>query len=486
MSERFTDLARRAVVLAQEEARVLNHDYIGTEHLLLGLTHEGDGLGGAVLARLAVDTNSIRRRVNEIIGQGQRTPPEHIGFTVQARRVLELSLREALELGHNRIGTEHILLGLTREGAGVAAQVLLEFGASHDNARSTTLALLDESGGINRLEFLMPLILNYASDVASVTASRQQPVHDRQHEVRRAAQALSRHSRNNPVLVGVPGVGRATLVTGLAQALAAGDVAPALRDKRVYQLVPRYVSKDIDVIAAMNALREDTNAVLYVPKIADLAGTGPLGDQLRVAVIHGQVRVITIATPEEFATVEPGLARVLQPVRVPEMSTATATKVLNDVRVKLQDHYGLEITDEALSAAAEFAHLHIRTSPLPGSAVDLVDEVCARIQTDGQPVSPESVAELDARIETVRQARAAAAGREDIPTASALRTKELTLLAERESFVGSESTVTSASVIAIGHRIVAESEVVQEVHEPVESTTADLFGGSAADLWMIS
>src|SRR5690625_1348297 len=254
MFERFTDRARRVVVLAQEEARMLNHSYIGTEHILLGLIHEGDGVAAKALQSLDVSLGAVREQVREIIGQGQQAPSGHIPFTPRAKKVLELSLREALQLGHNYIGTEHILLGLIREGEGVAAQVLVQLGADLNRVRQTVIQLLSGYQGSGETEGKEPagvsstggsqgqqagsVVLYHCGRnlTAAARESQLDPVVGRSEEMQRVMQVLSRRTKNNPVLIGDPGVGKTAVVEGLAQAIVRDDVPDTLKGKQLYTL----------------------------------------------------------------------------------------------------------------------------------------------------------------------------------------------------------------------------------------------------------
>ncbi|MEU4739334.1 Clp protease N-terminal domain-containing protein [Actinosynnema sp. NPDC023658] len=486
MFERFTDRARRVVVLSQEEARSRDHNYIGTEHVLLGLIREGDGVGAAALKRMSVDFVEVRRRVDQIIGRGLTTPQGHVPFTPRAKRILEMALRESLALGQNYVGTEHLLLGLMREGEGVAAQVLGEF-VQVDAVRANIVQLLKNDGGAHGVKAVPQPLLRYGTDlIAAADEGEFGPVHGRQREIRRVAQALTRHSRNNPVLVGDPGVGKSTIVTGLVFALARGEVAAVLRGKRIYRIDERFLTRQEEVAGALNALSADSDAILYVDEIAEVAGQGPLGPKLREAVVNRQFQVVSTATPEAFAALDPALLHVLQPVAVPEMSVEMAADVLRGLRDRLQDHHRLKITDEALLVVAESAHRYFRADRLPNSAIDLLDEVCAQ----AHPLPLANTVAYEARIADVRHRKEEAIAAYDFEAAARFRDEEKALLAERTA-ERTDSTQTPAVVTEITvAQVVADMRGELEADHRKPAVRArplvDPFAESGADLWMIS
>ena len=343
MFERFTDRARRVVVLAQEEARMLNHNYIGTEHILLGLIHEGEGVAAKALESLGISLEGVRAQVEEIIGQGQQAPSGHIPFTPRAKKVLELSLREALQLGHNYIGTEHILLGLIREGEGVAAQVLVKLGADLNRVRQQVIQLLSGYQGKEAVQTGGPaegtpstsLVLDKFGRNLTQAAreGKLDPVIGRENEIERVMQVLSRRTKNNPVLIGEPGVGKTAVVEGLAQAIYKNDVPETLKDKQVYSL-------DLGALVAGSRYRGDFeerlkkvlkeiktrgDIILFIDEIHTLVGAGAAEGAIDAASIlkpmlaRGELQTIGATTLDEYrkhVEKDAGLERRFQPIQV--------------------------------------------------------------------------------------------------------------------------------------------------------------------------
>ncbi|MEN3310455.1 MAG: ATP-dependent Clp protease ATP-binding subunit ClpC, partial [Micromonosporaceae bacterium] len=324
MFERFTDRARRVVVLAQEEARMLNHNYIGTEHVLLGLIHEGEGVAAKALESLGISLEAVRQQVEEIIGQGQRAPSGHIPFTPRAKKVLELSLREALQLGHNYIGTEHILLGLIREGEGVAARVLVKLGADLNRVRQQVIQLLSgyeakdpgapttPGEGTTKIS---PVLDQFGRSLTQLAREGTlDPVIGREREIERVMQVLSRRTKNNPVLIGEPGVGKTAVVEGLSQAIVQGDVPETLKDKQLYTL-------DLGALVAGSRYRGDFeerlkkvlkeihtrgDIILFIDEIHTLVGAGAAEGAIDAASIlkpmlaRGELQTIGATTLDEY------------------------------------------------------------------------------------------------------------------------------------------------------------------------------------------
>ncbi|MEU2205220.1 ATP-dependent Clp protease ATP-binding subunit [Microbacterium oleivorans] len=462
MFERFTDRARRVVVLAQEEAKMLNHNYIGTEHILLGLIHEGEGVAAKALESLGISLDAVREQVQDIIGQGQQQPTGHIPFTPRAKKVLELSLREALQLGHNYIGTEHILLGLIREGEGVAAQVLVKLGADLNKVRQQVIQLLSGYQGKEPAG-----VATGAGEQAQATAqggsavldqfgrnltqaardNKLDPVIGREKEIERVMQILSRRSKNNPVLIGEPGVGKTAVVEGLAQAIVKGEVPETLKDKQVYSL-------DLGSLIAGSRYRGDFeerlkkvtkeirtrgDIIVFIDEIHTLVGAGAAEGAIDAASIlkpllaRGELQTIGATTLDEYRKhfeKDAALERRFQPIQVAEPSLPHAINILKGLRDRYEAHHKVQITDGAIVAAANLSDRYVSDRFLPDKAIDLIDEAGARLRLSILS-SPPELREFDEKIAKVREDKEAASEEQDFEKAAALRDEEKSLLAER-------------------------------------------------------
>ena len=457
MFERFTDRARRVVVLAQEEARMLNHNYIGTEHILLGLIHEGEGVAAKALEGMGISLDGVRGQVEEIIGQGQQAPSGHIPFTPRAKKVLELSLREALQLGHNYIGTEHILLGLIREGEGVAAQVLVKLGADLSRVRNTVIQLLSgyqgkeavAAGGPAEGTPATSLVLDQFGRNLTQAAreAKLDPVIGRDNEIERVMQILSRRTKNNPVLIGEPGVGKTAVVEGLAQAIVRGDVPETLKDKQLYSL-------DLGALVAGSRYRGDFeerlkkvlkeiktrgDIIIFIDEIHTLVGAGAAEGAIDAASIlkpmlaRGELQTIGATTLDEYRKhleKDAALERRFQPIQVKEPSVAHTIEILKGLRDRYETHHRVSITDGALSAAANMADRYISDRFLPDKAIDLIDEAGSRLRIKRMTVPPE-IREYDDRIAKIRHDKESAIDGQDFEKAAALRDDEKNLINER-------------------------------------------------------
>ncbi|MCA0336924.1 MAG: ATP-dependent Clp protease ATP-binding subunit [Actinobacteria bacterium] len=463
MFERFTDRARRVVVLAQEEARMLNHNYIGTEHILLGLIHEGEGVASKALEQLGVSLDSVREQVQEIIGQGQQAPTGHIPFTPRAKKVLELSLREALQLGHNYIGTEHILLGLIREGEGVAAQVLVKLGADLARVRQTVIQLISgyqggkEAAGATAGPGSGPaegtpagsLVLDQFGRNLTVAAreGKLDPVIGREKEIERVMQVLSRRTKNNPVLIGEPGVGKTAVVEGLAQDIVRGDVPETLKDKQLYTL-------DLGALVAGSRYRGDFeerlkkvlkeirtrgDIVLFIDEIHTLVGAGAAEGAIDAASIlkpmlaRGELQVVGATTLDEYRKYiekDAALERRFQPIQVQEPTLAHAIEILKGLRDRYEAHHRVSITDGALVSAATMADRYVNDRHLPDKAIDLIDEAGARLRIR-RMTAPPDLREFDERIANVVREKESAIDGQDFEKAARLRDDEKNLRAEK-------------------------------------------------------
>jgi ATP-dependent Clp protease ATP-binding subunit ClpC len=457
MFERFTDRARRVVVLAQEEARMLNHNYIGTEHILLGLIHEGEGVAAKGLEALGISLEGVRAQVEEIIGQGQQAPSGHIPFTPRAKKVLELSLREALQLGHNYIGTEHILLGLIREGEGVAAQVLVKLGADLNRVRQQVIQLLSgyqgketaASGGPTEGTPSTSLVLDQFGRNLTQAAreGKLDPVIGRETEIERVMQVLSRRTKNNPVLIGEPGVGKTAVVEGLAQAIFKNDVPETLKDKQVYSL-------DLGALVAGSRYRGDFeerlkkvlkeiktrgDIILFIDEIHTLVGAGAAEGAIDAASIlkpmlaRGELQTIGATTLDEYrkhVEKDAALERRFQPIQVKEPTVAQTIEILKGLRDRYETHHRVSITDGALAAAANMADRYISDRFLPDKAIDLIDEAGSRLRIK-RMTAPAELREFDDKIAEARKAKESAIDGQDFEGAAAFRDKEKTLIAEK-------------------------------------------------------
>jgi ATP-dependent Clp protease ATP-binding subunit ClpC len=459
MFERFTDRARRVVVLAQEEARMLNHNYIGTEHILLGLVREGEGVAAKALEAMDISLNGVREQVQEIIGEGSHAPSGHIPFTPRAKKVLELSLREALQLGHNYIGTEHILLGLIREGEGVAAQVLGKLGADLGGVRQQVIQLLSGyegkdpvtpgSGGPSEGTPAGSTVLDQFGRNLTQAAreGKLDPVIGREMAMERVMQVLSRRTKNNPVLIGEPGVGKTAIVEGLAQAIVRGDVPETLKDKHLYTLDlgslvagSRYRGDFEERLKkVLKEIRTRGDIILFIDEIHTLVGAGAAEGAIDAASIlkpmlaRGELQTIGATTLDEYrkhVEKDPALERRFQPIQVPEPEIAQTIEILKGLRDRYEAFHRVTITDAAIVAAAQMADRYISDRFLPDKAIDLIDEAGARLRIR-RMTSPPELRDLDDKIANVRRDKEGAIDEQDFEKAAKLRDVERRLTEER-------------------------------------------------------
>jgi len=462
--ERFTDRARRVVVLAQEEARLLNHNYIGTEHILLGLIHEGEGVAARALESMDISLESVRSQVVEIIGQGSQAPSGHIPFTPRAKKVLELSLREALQLGHNYIGTEHILLGLIREGEGVAAQVLQKLGAELHKVRQTVIQLLSgvqgEEGGqpsghpggsSGRQEGSSSgstVLDQFGRNLTQLARERKlDPVIGRENEIQRVMQVLSRRTKNNPVLIGEPGVGKTAIVEGLAQRIVEDNVPDTLTGKHLYTL-------DLGALVAGSRYRGDFeerlkkvlkeirtrgDIILFIDEIHTLVGAGAAEGAIDAASIlkpmlaRGELQTVGATTLEEYRKYlekDSALERRFQPIQVEEPSVSDTIKILEGLRDSYEEHHKVKFTDQALVNAANLADRYIADRYLPDKAIDLIDEAGSRMRLKRKDLPPE-IRDIDDQIGRLRSDKRDAVLAQQYERAAKLRDQERSLLSDR-------------------------------------------------------
>jgi len=457
------------VVLAQEEARLLNHNYIGTEHILLGLIHEGEGVAAKALESLGISLEAVRSQVEEIIGQGSQSPSGHIPFTPRAKKVLELSLREALQLGHNYIGTEHILLGLIREGEGVAAQVLVKLGADLSRVRQQVIQLLSGYSGSGSGAPSGPgdkarastgsggdsasgstVLDQFGRNLTQLAVEKKlDPVIGRQRETERVMQVLSRRTKNNPVLVGEPGVGKTAIVEGLAQMIANNEVPETIHEKQIYTL-------DLGALVAGSRYRGDFeerlkkvlkeirtrgDIILFIDEIHTLVGAGAAEGAIDAASIlkpmlaRGELQTIGATTLDEYRKhleKDAALERRFQPIKVDEPTVAHTIEILKGLRERYESHHRVTITDQALVAAANLADRYISDRHLPDKAIDLIDEAGSRLRIKRMR-TPEDLREVEANLTEVVQRKKAAVEAQDFEEAGRLRDTEKELLSEKEA-----------------------------------------------------
>ena len=461
------------VVLAQEEARNLNHNYIGTEHILLGLIHEGEGVAAQALEAMGISLESVREQVEEIIGQGTEAPSGHIPFTPRAKKVLEYSLREALQLGHNYIGTEHILLGLIREGDGVAAQVLTNLGADLPSVCQQVIQLLNGyQGGTPAAENVQePAAAAVAASAPSrgrggtpstslvldqfgrnLTAAAREgkldPVIGREKEIERIMQVLCRRTKNNPCLIGEPGVGKTAVVEGLALAIAHDDVPDILANKQLYSL-------DLSSMVAGSRYRGDFeermkkvlkeitqrgDIIIFIDEIHTLVGAGAAEGSIDAANIlkprlsRGEIQCIGATTMDEYhkhIEKDAALERRFQPIQVPEPTQEMAIEILKGLRDCYEQHHKVTITDAAIASAVDLSARYITDRYLPDKAIDLIDEAGARLRIK-RMTAPPDLREFDDKIAEVRGRKESAIDNQDFEKAAALRDDEKKLIAERK------------------------------------------------------
>jgi ATP-dependent Clp protease ATP-binding subunit ClpC len=455
-------------VLAQEEARLLNHNYIGTEHILLGLIHEGEGVAAKALESLGISLEAVRSQVEEIIGQGGSSPSGHIPFTPRAKKVLELSLREALQLGHNYIGTEHILLGLIREGEGVAAQVLVKLGADLSRVRQQVIQLLSGYSGSGQGEGSEPgketvggsanrgdgpqggsaVLDQFGRNLTQNARDKTlDPVIGRMRETERVMQVLSRRTKNNPVLIGEPGVGKTAIVEGLAQKIVAGEVPETLRAKQLYTL-------DLGALVAGSRYRGDFeerlkkvlkeiktrgDIILFIDELHTLVGAGAAEGAIDAASIlkpmlaRGELQTIGATTLEEYRKYlekDAALERRFQPIRVEEPTLSHTIEILKGLRDRYESHHRVTITDQALVAAANLADRYIADRHLPDKAIDLIDEAGARLRIKRMETPPD-YKEIENKIAEIVDKKKQAVEEQDFELAGSLRDEEKNLLDRR-------------------------------------------------------
>jgi ATP-dependent Clp protease ATP-binding subunit ClpC len=455
--DKFTERARKVLQLAQEEAQRFNHNYIGTEHLLLGLVREGEGVAAKVLGNLGVELNKVRSAVEFIIGRGDRTVAGDIGLTPRAKKVIELSVDEARRLNHHYIGTEHLLLGLVREGEGIAAGVLESLGVSLDKVRSQVIYVLNQSaaysqegqGAPHGKSSKTPVIDQLGMDLtAAARAGKLDPVIGRFKEIERVVQILSRRTKNNPALIGEPGVGKTAIVEGLAQRIATGDVPETLMGKRLLTL-------DIGSLVAgtkyrgefeerlkkiIEEVKNSGNCVLFIDELHTLVGAGAAegavdaANILKPSLARGELQTIGATTLDEFRKYierDAALERRFQPVLVEEPSIEDTIEILKGIKERYEQHHRLEISDEAIKAAAELGSRYVPDRFMPDKAIDLVDEAASRVRMQ-RASAPPSLKEVMRSLESVQNEKESAIAAQQYELAAEYRDREAQLRSKLE------------------------------------------------------
>ncbi len=469
MFERFTERARRVIILAQEEAKRLNHSAVGTEHILLGIIREGEGVASKVLESLNINPERVRAEIESAIGRGERTPYEEVAFTPRAKKVLELALDEARRLGHNYIGTEHLLLGLIREGEGVAARVLEAMGADLERVRSQVVYLLGEEGtaSYTKQASKTPTLDEFGRDLTKLARENKlDPVIGREREIERVIQVLSRRTKNNPALIGEPGVGKTAITEGLAQRIVRGDVPEVLRNKRVVQL-------DLAALVAgtkyrgefeerMKKVMEEIRkaqgeVVLFVDELHTLVGAGAAegaidaSNILKPALARGELQCIGATTLDEYRKYverDAALERRFAPILVSEPTVEQAVEILRGLRERYEAHHGVKISEEALAAAATLADKYISDRFLPDKAIDLMDEAASKIRLQASFL-PQEVRQAMEKAERARREKEEAIKGQDFERAAALRDKEKVLRQKLEELESSWKTEKGRDITTV-------------------------------------
>ena len=451
MHDKFTERVRKVMYLAREEAARLQHDYIGTEHLLLGVIREGEGIAATVLNNLGLDLDAIRQAVESMVAAtGGTLTIGEIPFTPRAKRVLELSVDEARQLGHNYVGTEHLLLGLIREGEGVAARVLLELGVDRKKVREETLKLLGGTPSVSQPEregkVETPALNQFGRDLTALAReSKLDPIIGRESEIERVIQVLSRRKKNNPILIGEPGVGKTAIAEGLAERIVENKVPETLKDKRIVTLDlaavvagTKYRGQFEERLkAVMNEIRESKDTIIFIDELHTIVGAGgaegaiDASNMLKPALARGELQCIGATTLDEFRKYiekDGALERRFQPIMVDPPSVDETIQIIMGLRDKYEAHHGAKYTDEAILVAVRLADRYINDRFLPDKAIDVIDEAgaCARLSISAIPTE---VRELEKQVEEVAKEKEAAIQQQEFEKAARIRDKEKELRA---------------------------------------------------------
>jgi len=484
--ERFTERARQVVVLAQEEARTLKHNYIGTEHILLGLLREEEGLAARVLESLDITVERVRAQVVRIVGSGEEVTSGQIPFTPRAKKVLELALREALSLGHNYIGTEHILLGLVRENEGVAARILLDFDADSEKIRNEVIRMLSgpggrrqggsgssSSSGSGEGKKSSKLLDQFGRNLTKLAADgKLDPVIGREVEIERIMQILSRRTKNNPVLLGEPGVGKTAVVEGLAARITNGEVPELLRNKQIYTL-------DLAALVAgskyrgefeerlkkvMKEITQRGDIILFIDELHNLVGAGAAegaidaASILKPALARGELQTIGATTLDEYRKYlerDSALERRFQQIKVDQPSIEQTVQILEGLRDRYEQHHKVRISDDALSAAADLADRYISERFLPDKAIDLIDEAASRLRIKSMS-QPPVYRDLEDEIDETRRAKEAAIEAQEFEKAANLRDKERQLTGKKRELEEEWSSGEEGTRPVVGEEEIAD------------------------------
>jgi len=482
MFERFTERARKVVVRAQDEARFLKQNYIGTEHLLLGLIDEKEGIAAKVLLSLNIPIESIRASVMDAVTKGSSESYEHIPFTPRAKKVLELALREALQMGHNYIGTEHILLGLLREGEGVAARVLNSLGISLEIAKGKIKDVLSkypfvsqsESSAYNKPPKRVLKTLNqYGKDLTNLAREgKLDPVIGRKKEIARIMQILSRRTKNNPILIGESGVGKTAIVEGLAQNIVSKEVPSNLKDKKIFTLDlgslvagSRYRGDFEERLKKVLAeIKEDGNVIIFIDEVHTLVGAGAAEGAIDAASIlkpmlaRGELQTIGATTINDYhkhVEKDKALDRRFQPIYVDEPSEYETIEILSGLRDRYESFHGINITDEAVASAVKLAHRYISDRYLPDKAIDLIDEAASRVRLRTLTTPPD-LKKIDRSIEKIVSEKEKAINNQDFEKAAQYRDREKQLIREKIEVEESQSRVGEAKKEKVDENEIAE------------------------------
>ncbi|CAM8977761.1 unnamed protein product [Rhodiola kirilowii] len=503
MFERFTEKAIKVIMLAQEEARRLGHNFVGTEQILLGLIGEGTGIAAKVLKSMGISLKDARIEVEKIIGRGSGFVAVEIPFTPRAKRVLELSLEEARQLGHNYIGSEHLLLGLLCEGEGVAARVLENLGADAATIRTQVIRMVSDSsdplatpaGGPSGGSSKMPTLEEYGTNLTKLAEEgKLDPVVGRQLQIERVTQILGRRTKNNPCLIGEPGVGKTAIAEGLAQRIASGDVPETIEGKKVITL-------DMGLLVAgtkyrgefeerlkklMEEIKQSDDIILFIDEVHTLIGAGAAegaidaANILKPALARGELQCIGATTLDEYRKhieKDPALERRFQPVKVPEPSVDEAVQILKGLRERYELHHKLRYTDEALEAAAQLSHQYISDRFLPDKAIDLIDEAGSRVRLRHAQL-PEEAKELEKELRQITKDKSEAVRGQDFEKAGELRDREMDLKAQISAIIEKGKEMSKAEVEAgDAGAVVTEVDIQHIVASwtgiPVDKVSAD-------------